>query len=51
MKFEKTINLDVTGEYEDFTDFYNSNIEKIYNEIIECNYSNNRKKIKLNFNK
>lgn len=36
MNFEKTLNLDVTGSFEDFTDFYNSNIETIYNEIIEC---------------
>jgi hypothetical protein len=34
MNFEKTITID--GDYIDFKTFHNNNIEKIYNEIIEC---------------
>jgi hypothetical protein len=34
MNFEKTITID--GNYEDFKDFYDNNIQKIYDEIIEC---------------
>lgn len=34
MNFEKTINIE--GNYIDFKDFYDNNIEKIYDEIIEC---------------
>jgi len=34
MNFEKTITID--ENHGDFKDFYDNNIEKIYNEIIEC---------------
>jgi len=32
----KVINLNINEVYEDFKDFYDNNIENIYDEIIDC---------------